>query len=850
VTKRALVLAVALAVLTPLAAQAKTVRVFAVGPKFGLEWVDTRAHFHDHLVGLVDKSKRGADVQPEAGDVASNLRADGSNLVALPEDLGLMAIFSGSRGAQARASSSVIESIANVLAAYAPQTAYYASKYPTLTSRGIPTRLLALAATDTFTRVAVETYAEIAAAHGVWLEAGVNMAQDWQVVCTAKATMPALPGGVACDVEDPVRVAQLQTTDEPDRPYAYEATTDRASNMALLFDPTGKLVSKQIKTYLTPIELPGQLDLLPGEVFTGLSAVETPVGTLGFVTSKDAWMPDVTARLDQQHVDLLVQPEFFVGDTISTKGPWAPDNIKGSGYADVLRHPSIEAMVLPELSGNLFDLSADNQQAIVVKPRGPRPSGFLLGQPSAAGFAVVGDWVAPDPAAAGETIAQRRARLGKIGEQLLPAEGNPACPTPAARGICRGGQVEDVIYADVEVARAPKVQRAKRRKLGRTPFSVNRPLAPSARAQRNVALAASGRFVVAAFEERVGARDVVKVATSRDGGRTWRRPRTVGKGEHRWWPAVAIGPQREVWLAWSDDRTGEQRVYTARGGALAGTPADDSVARGVQQMRPALAATGPGKAFVAFVDDRARLAADDLPQAGIWGVSLDGDTAGTAARLDATAAPAELAATLDHAWAPSLAARGTALELTWTDFRDYEWNAYARSSPDRGATWGAERIVNRTPDDAEALEDTPRAALLRGGPLVAFTDWAKSPASATKASPLYDIAVAAPGRAQYRADGSGGAHVEAFAPAIAAAGRSAIVAWQDHRDGAADLYAARVTAAQAGKPVRVDDTGTKGWNQWRPAVAVSGRFVLAAWEDERDGPAQIFVARAPAKRIR
>jgi hypothetical protein len=110
--------------------------------------------------------------------------------------------------------------------------------------------------------------------------------------------------------------------------------------------------------------------------------------------------------------------------------------------------------------------------------------------------------------------------------------------------------------------------------------------------------------------------------------------------------------------------------------------------------------------------------------------------------------------------------------------------------------------------------------------------------------------VAAPGKAHYRADSSRGAHVEAFAPAIAAAGRSAIVAWQDHRHGAADLYAARVTATKAGHPVRVDDTGAKGWNQWRPAVAVSGRFVIAAWEDERDGPAQIFVARAPAKTIR
>lgn len=850
--RRALFLAVLAAVLASAAAAAKTVRVFAVGPKFNLEWVDTRADYRAHLLGLVDASKRGPDVQAEAGDVASNLLPGEVNLVTFPEDLGLMAIFSGTRGAQARGAPDVTTSIAYVLGAYATQTAYYSAKYPALGSRGIPTRLLALAATDTFARVAVETFAEIAQTYGVWLEAGVNMAQDWRVVCESKATMPALPGGAGCDEENPVKVAQLQTTDEPDRPYAYEATTDRASNMALVFDPAGRLVSKQIKAYLTPIELPGQLDLLPGEVFSSLPAVETPVGTLGFVTSKDAWMPDITARLDQQHVDLLVQPEFFVGDTISTKGPWAPDNIKGSGYSDVLRHPSIEAMVMPEMTGNLFDISADNQQQIAVKPRGPRPRGRLLGQPAAAGWAAVGDWVVPDPdpSVPGETIAQRRERLGKIGEQLLPAEGNPPCPTPAARGVCRGGQVEDVIFADVEVARKPAVRRVVRRKLGRTPFSVNRPLAPSPRAQRNVSVAARGRLVVAAFEERTAKGDVVRVARSRDGGRTWGRARSVGRGPHRWWPSVAIGPGGETWLAWSDDRTGEHRVYVARGTDRTGVPADASVAEGVQQLRPSIAATGRGTAYLAFADDRARFEADDLPQAGIWGVPLESGRAAKAERLDSTAPPVDLAATLDNAWAPSLTARGQRVELTWIDFRDYEWNVYARPSSDGGASWGAERRVNDTADADEALEDTPRAALLGDSALISFTDWAKSATARERPSPLYDIAAAAPGRAQFRVDGTRGRHVQAFAPAIVAAGRGAVVAWQDHRRGAGDLYAARVTARKAGRAVRVDDSGTRGWNQWRPALAASRGRIVAAWEDERDGPAQIFFARAPTRRIR
>ncbi|MEA2225987.1 MAG: hypothetical protein QOE67_1269, partial [Solirubrobacteraceae bacterium] len=121
-------LALALAATAPLlalpaGAQAKRVRVFAVGPKFNLTWVDTRQHFHDHLVGLTDRSRRGSDVQAQADDVASHLLGPADparpvetarDLVTLPEDVGLMAIFTGQRGAQARSATSVTEAIVDV----------------------------------------------------------------------------------------------------------------------------------------------------------------------------------------------------------------------------------------------------------------------------------------------------------------------------------------------------------------------------------------------------------------------------------------------------------------------------------------------------------------------------------------------------------------------------------------------------------------------------------------------------------------------------------------------------------------------------------------------------------------
>src|SRR3954469_14557997 len=139
------------------------------------------------------------------------------------------------------------------------------------------------------------------------------MHQGGRVVSGADEPPPQQP----CDEQNAAKVQTLGDPDEPARGYAYEATSPDVSNMALVFGPDGRLVSKQVKAYLTPPELGrpegqvGGLDLVPGSITTGLSAVPTPLGTLGFVTSKDAWMPDVVDRLEGVHVDLLIQPEFF-----------------------------------------------------------------------------------------------------------------------------------------------------------------------------------------------------------------------------------------------------------------------------------------------------------------------------------------------------------------------------------------------------------------------------------------------------------------------------------------------------------------------------------------------------------
>jgi hypothetical protein len=726
-------------------------------------------------------------------------------------------------------------------------------------------RQLNLSLTDTYGRVVIETFAELAARHRVWLEIGVNMAQDWQVVCTDRdafnSARPArVPGGVLCEEQNAQKVAQLRDPFEPDRDYAYEAVTSRTSNMALVFNPAGRLVSRQVKTYLTPIEMPGLLDLVPGEPSTGLGRVRTPVGTLGFVTSKDAWMPDVQAKLDQAHVDLLVQPEFFVGDLVAPGTNWAPDTLLASGYSNVLRHPSFEAMALPELTGNIFNFSADAQSHFAVKPRTVGATRrHLVGQPDSPGLVQVAPWVVADPIRANEPVADRRARLGEAGQALAPGSG-VQCEDPGKAAPCENGHWEGVLWRDVEVARSPRYRRYGG-PLKPTRFSRARPVAPSRNAQRNAAMAMHGSRALLAYEERRGGRDQVFVVRSSDGGRTWSEPvrpnRAPSVTIDEWWPAVALGPRGRATVAWvSRPGSDRARVYFAQSADGGRTwrspkPLDERPDVAVQQWRPALAAGRGGLVHAAFVDERERSADDDIPQAHLYYARIREGQPEAARRLD-QGEPDSLAARLDNSWAPRVSARGDRVLVTWIDFLRYDWDVFARESSDAGATFADQRDVNDTPSSDEALNDTPEAALGGSKPFVAWTDWRKSPSSATTPLRQYDTLVASPGSGATQADPYGSRPVSTFAPSICATGSDdALVAFQDASRGQNDIRVAHLRGGTARGPARrVDDAGDRGGNAWRPRLGCWGERVVAAWEDERDGPAQVYSATSSFARLR
>ena len=576
-------------------------------------------------------------------------------------------------------------------------------------------------------------------------------------------------------------------------------------------------------------------------------------------------MPDVVAKLDEQGVDLLVQPEFFVNDTVRTEGMWAPDQLKAAGYSDVLRSPGIEAMVLPELTGNVYDFSADAQQQIAVKPRGARvPAGYLVGQPPARASRRWrrGSCRSNPP---GEPLAARRARLGRAGEAMLPVGDGPACPSPRVPGPCRGGQVESVLWRDVQVARRPRYRPRRRAKLGATPLPVNRPLAPSRSSQRNVSLAARGNKAWAVFEQRRGGRAQILLVRSRDGGRTWSAPLSPAGGRpgraRNGGPASPPGRGTRVGgVAGRRDRRSarlrrrlarrrqelrpgarDRRLPAARGGPVAPEHRGDGPHVGGRRL-----------------DRRARALGRRRPPAGARvRRSPRAATAPRPRRRRVWTRPRP-SSSRPSSTTPGLRTSRPAGRVAVDVGRLPQLRLEAVPAPvlpRRRRKLGAGAAAVRRPvavarDAEESLDDAPSVALGPGGRRVLPVDFRKRAPRHAEPHQLYDVYLGSPGRASVQVDPWGSRQLDSFNPAaVLAPGGGLLVAWQDARRGAiSDVPARRVDApgGSARARVRVDDRGAGTTNALAPRVCCAGG-ASACWrpgEDERDGPPQIFAATA------
>ena len=852
------------------------VRMFAVGNKHRLDDAVTYADFHNKMAALMDRGfpNRAAYVQAGVDDVASHIRpadrrAPRRALVVFPEDVGLIAALIGTRGENARRQTSALGAIPSLFEPYTDQVAHYSAKYP-----GQPAvRALFLALTDTFYRSFYETYRALAIEHGVYIAAAINAAPARRVEAA----------------DDPALVELLRDPDEPDRTYAYEAASPYPGNTTYLFAPNGEILvpdgqggtlespsqtggvirGSTVKAYLTPPEQPPPGEFLGLALAFGavpdLEVLDTPVGRLATVISKDAWMVDVNDRFEAKGANVIIQPEAFSGWAYQS-APWEPDILKEGGFGNVQKYPAWRVNVTASLTGNFFDTYFDGQSAIIGRkrkaPPGPLgPNNAWVGQNPDTGFAEVGPWIVPDPGIADPslTLAERRQRLAADGVKLIAG---PPCATTLTVGPCVNGYRESVIWEDVQLGQPAGNRRSDRARVQPPVFersvevseSEDRPTAKHA-----PRVAAYGKHVYAVWHEARRGLDNVYLAVSRDHGRHFRDPVRVSdnkRGSVMELLPTVTARSGEVVVAWQEFASGRSddrgRIMLARldeRGRKRGADVrvDDTDAGGKWLAQVALDGDVP---VVAWIDERDH-GPQDLPLEHVYAArGTAGGGFGPNVRVDA-GAPVPLSAHLDNKWSPAIATSGGKVFVAWSDFRNYNWDVYSARSDDGGLTFGPNVRI----DDFQGFERINERASLTIDPLgrvhAAWTDlrarepdtnifYARSDNGGASFSPNRQLDDSRAGFDPNRDTPTGQWH-----PSLVAAGSRLFAVWQDNRLGNNDVFFTSSTdgGSAFAASERVDDTGPGHSEQSRPHLAWSDGRCYVVYEDSRRGTTEVFLAR-------
>ncbi|MBI3609344.1 MAG: exo-alpha-sialidase [Nitrospirae bacterium] len=356
------------------------------------------------------------------------------------------------------------------------------------------------------------------------------------------------------------------------------------------------------------------------------------------------------------------------------------------------------------------------------------------------------------------------------------------------------------------------------------------------------------------YDVRNGNADVF-FARSVDGGRTFGPNKRVNDDTTtsvQYKPGIGVDAQGTIYVAWRDGRKGNADIFFARstdGGKTFSKNLQLNDDRGAAyQGNPTLAVNSKGWAVVAWTD--ARNGKDDIYMT----VSKDqGRTFSTNRRVN------DDPEATDHSH-PSVAvdAQGV-IYAAWEDFRNDNFDIYFTKSFDGGATFSANRRVNDDPPSAggSAPQISPSLALGPSGEIVvAWSDFRNSAvtmpphpsatgeeqhweAARTGNADIY-FARSTDGGATFsanlRLNDDPGTAAQAFPSATANAQGVVAVAWEDFRNGDADIYLAK--SPDGGKTFgpnrRVNDDAGKA-DQYHPSVTLdpNGRAYLI-WTDERN----------------
>jgi hypothetical protein len=388
-------------------------------------------------------------------------------LVVLNEDIGLMTIATGPRGAAARsvlqsragggagdqtpAPAGALAALAQLNVTYAPQIAAYQAALGPI----VPTKEVFVGATDTFVRAFSQTFSAAARDYGVYVVASNNQP-------TYRESL------------DPVDIATFRDPQVSSGP-AYVATSQVVQNTTFLWGPKDvhptapdgetNLLFRNGKVPLTPFEA-DDLMLDQGPT-TGAEGIANAAGfvvaghRLGFATSFPAFQygsvtADPCARLAAQYmrcmdklgVDTLIQAEANNGRWAAKagSGAWQPVEWMQSAWRAV-NDPTVRFRyaVNPFMVGNLADLPFDGQSAILARDDSRTFAAHYIGagrlegtDPSAdapyagtrPGFLALAPWVTPDAS---------RAALSATAGELAPGSGSPQ----------ENQYVQTAVYADL-----------------------------------------------------------------------------------------------------------------------------------------------------------------------------------------------------------------------------------------------------------------------------------------------------------------------------------------------------------------------------------------------------------------
>lgn len=376
-------------------------------------------------------------------------------------------------------------------------------------------------------------------------------------------------------------------------------------------------------------------------------------------------------------------------------------------------------------------------------------------------------------------------------------------------------------------------------------WSVPVPLAlddrPSLQSAPDVAIGGD-RTVVGWVDSRNAATNLYAVAWAGDQPGTEMRVTHLSPrfdADNAFAPAFAVEPDGRAFAVYGD---GEQIQLVRYDPAAGNWSHPVQVTQGLYDWHavaraPQIATDGAGNLVVVWEDYRNDVPDDDWAGSrgsDIYGARCDGSTL-TCADVNVKINSDE---TRGQQRNVRLSRRGTLVAVIWEDEREAGAEApqiYAALSFDNGQTWNANQRVS-APAGSQDSATQPAIAIAPDGTI--FAAWAQHSGGLTQPATIHAAQwTGAAWTSPQRVDGAP-PRVRAMQPALAASEAGVFVAWQDHRAGNADIYAARWNGGGwSESPVAVQPG-----MQSQPALAASGGRVRLVWQDARAGNQDIFSA--------